>query len=79
MPWRTTVHSNKTQFNSSRTEQFEWDRVIAAIDGSVVDMKSETIEAGVVVGPQPDERISFPVGGRRSAQRLQAWIDFLTW
>ncbi len=45
---------------------------MAAIDGSV-DRKTETMEAGFVVGtgPQPEDSLSFPVGGPLAS--LRGW------
>jgi len=53
--------------------QFEWEGVIAAIDGSV-DRNCETMGAGVVVGlgPQPVESSSFPVGKPLASLRAEA-------
>jgi hypothetical protein len=53
--------------------QWVWDGIVAAIDGSV-DRKLETMGAGVVVGtgPQPDDSLSFPLGGPLASLRGEA-------
>ncbi len=47
--------------------------MVAAIDGSI-DRKREAMGDGVVVGlgPQPEESISFPVGGALASLRAKA-------
>jgi ribonuclease HI len=47
--------------------------IVAAIDGSV-DRKAETMGAGFVVGtgPQPEDSLSFPVGGPLASLRGEA-------
>ena len=59
--------------------QREWDGIVAAIDGSV-DRKTETMGAGFVVGtgPQPEDSLSFPVGGPLASLRGEtAGLDCL--
>jgi ribonuclease HI len=53
--------------------QREWDGIVAAIDGSV-DRKTETMGAGFVVGTgqQPEDSLSFPVGGPLASLRGEA-------
>jgi hypothetical protein len=49
--------------------QWVWDMIVAAIDGSV-DRKTETMGEGFLVGmgPQPDNSLSFPVGGQLASE-----------
>ncbi len=49
----------------------EWDGFVAAIDGSA-DRKTETMESGFVVEPQPDDGCFFPVGRPLASLRAKA-------